>query len=709
MFISFKYLYKIKRINIKRNYQTTKPPNNKNMRYYSSKILTMLLALTGLPLFTACVDSDDVGENYKTFEGQTIKDFLSSDAQYSDFCQALDASGALSLMSSYGKYTCFVPNNDAVATYLAANGFTSLQQLLDSTSAVKEMVYYHIIDGESNGVGTYKTSAFTNSNIETKNMLGRYVYTSISPDGTSWILNNTTTITSPDNVMVNGVVHLVDKVLQGNNDLLATYLSNNPDFRLYAKAIAATGIADRLRPYEDDTYKQPESPISAKAPERRLYGFTALLETDSVLSLHGITTLDEMRTKAEQLYPQGRGLADNNPQSSLAQFVAYHFLNYKLTASQLCPMRDYTVTKTWEDPEWQTVTFRDGKFSLDNYLFPLTDNTVINVQKFVWRDQAEQTPVFNDSRNPYSPQYTNFISECPDAITIIPEKSNQDCLNGEVHALTSLLYYDESVYHKRIRMDFSSFLPELFNNDIFTISSSDNGRYIPLGYCENMKWDDKDGITCAYYVQFGGHSYNLGDVLIVSGRTNFEIEIGPVPSGSYEVRVGYHPRKRNVSVYPYGLVQYYLDGEPCGIPLDQSVIGVESTDIGWNQVYGYMAGYYEQNPIATLGAVGSWCSGRETVDDYFGYQNDKAMHNLGYMHAPDSYTSNELANGDTSQPIHAGTARNDGYSLRRVLKMVTWNKTEKHTLRISALEDAAFDLDFIEFIPKDLIEDEDTH
>ena len=676
------------------------------MRFNIFKLSAVAFFVFVQVLFVSCTDSDDVGENYKTFEGQTIKEFLDDNTDYSKFVKALDAANALSLMSSYGKYTCFVPTNEAVDEYVASHGFSSFEELLDSASAIRDMVYYHIIDGESNNVGTYKTTSFSNSNIETKNMLGRYIYTSITSDGTSWKINNKATITSSDNIVVNGVIHVVDQVLEGNNEILGKYILESSDFRLYAEALEATGLIEKLSLYEDENYKRPtnQTPDGHSAPQRRYYGYTALLETDSVLALNGIHSLSDMRNKAKELYPSNVD-EDTDERSSLYQFVAYHLLPYKLTASQLCVTKAFVPTMTWEKPEWQAEHYRDGKFSLDSYLFPMAENMIINVQKFVWRDQAEQTPVFNDQRNPYDPKYTNFISECPDAVTIIPEKSNQDCLNGEVHALTGLLYYKENVYHKRIRMDFTSFLPELFNNDFISGKTS---YFIPRGYCDNMTWDDKDGITVGYYGEFGTHSYYWGNVMIVNGRCNFEIEIGPVPSGSYEIRVGYHPRVRSVSLYPYGLVQYYIDGEPCGIPLDQSIIGVQSTDIGWNQDYCYGKDGNEETPFTNS----SWWSGRETEDDYYGYTADKAMHNLGYMKAPDSYASEELTSGSGTKilnPIHAGTARNDGYALRRVLKMVTWSKTEKHTLRISNLEDHAFDLDFIEFMPKDLIEDEDTH
>lgn len=652
-------------------------------------MLVCILALS------ACTDSDDVGESYKTFTGQTIKDFLDENRDYSYFETALDSAGALSLMSSYGKYTCFIPSNEAVEKYLAEKGFASFSAFLDSTEAVNDMVYYHIIDGESNGVGTYTTTNFTTGNIETKNMLGRYVYTTVTSDGTTWMINNEATILSANNTMVNGVVHIVDRVVEGNNDVLSNYIQTAPKFTIYSDALMKTGLIDSLSKIEDNDYVQPEVSSSLPAaPARRLYGYTALLEPDSVLKLNGITNVDEMRVYAEQHYPEGKGLDDTDRNSSLNMFVAYHLIPYKMTSTQLCPTRDFTNTQTFENPEWQRENFRDGKFSLDSYLFPMAPNTVLNVQKFVWRNQVDQNPVFNDPRNPYSPQYDNFLAEAPGAITIDIANSNQDCLNGEIHSITGMLYNRDDIYHKRLRMDFTSFFPEMFNNDLL---NRDNN--MPRGYCKNITWDDKDGISTCHYIRYGRHSYHWGDVIMVRGRCNCEVTIGPVPSGSYEVRIGYHVRTND-----YGVVQYYLDGEPCGIPLDQSVTANKSADIGWNQTWFYMNGGIEQEPM------GSWLSGRETSDDYYGYINDKAMHNLGYMKAPDSYASTELASNHTNlNPIHAGTARNDAYAVRRVLKMVTWPTTTTHVLRISNLMDKGFDLDFIEFMPKDMIEEEDTH
>ena len=37
-------------------------------------------------------------------------------------------------------------------------------------------------------------AGFTSGSIDTKNMLGRYLYTSIAPDGTAWMINNSARI-----------------------------------------------------------------------------------------------------------------------------------------------------------------------------------------------------------------------------------------------------------------------------------------------------------------------------------------------------------------------------------------------------------------------------------------------------------------------------------------------------------------------------------
>ena len=110
-----------------------------------------------------------MGENYTTFTGETVSDFLQDNEEYSAFVDALKTANALPLLESYGAYTCFVPNNAAMGTYVKEQGYGSFEHFLDSVEAVKEMVFYHLIDGEANDAGNYETAGFQSGSIDKQN------------------------------------------------------------------------------------------------------------------------------------------------------------------------------------------------------------------------------------------------------------------------------------------------------------------------------------------------------------------------------------------------------------------------------------------------------------------------------------------------------------------------------------------------------------
>lgn len=650
--------------------------------------------------FLGCQDSDDVGVNYTTFTGETIGGFLENNAEYSDFTEALKTVGAFSILESYGSYTCFVPNNAAMEAYVREQGFESFESFLDSVKAVKEMVFYHLIDGESNAVGNYETAGFIVGAIETKNMIGRYLYTSIAPDGTSWMINNSARIVSGDHLKVNGIVHKIDKVLVGNMDMVPDYIGSVGYFDLYGEALRATGLRDSLMLLDDEnfvpgTVKPVDDAFSYRTyfPQSKKFRYTALLETDSVLALNNIFTLDDMRDYARSHYPEGKDYPDKDCRSSLYRFVAYHFLPTMLTSNQIVNTREYTVTQEWMDQDWLRQNYRDGSFWLEQYLVPMADQTIITVQAFQWGSQEKQKPVFNDERNVYDPKYTNMAEEVDDVVALDLVHSNLDCQNGVIHALTNMLVFDEDkigriMRGKRIRIDFTTFTPELRNNDLM------DGKeyYIPQGYCKKFRFEESSSVF-AKYVGANRHSCFLGDYLEMWGMADATITIGPLPAGSYEVRIGYR-----VDAGHRGITQFYLDDEPCGIPIDMRMNGYNPA-IGWEQVYDYA----HNNSMY----ITSWGEGNS--DDPSGAENDKSLHNRGFMRGPDSYASLELLPPGSSGGDVKGSNRNDPFGLRKVLGIFSWPKLSTHEFRLVQMLNGNNNLDYIEFIPTTLIESEDTH
>ena len=86
-------------------------------------ILYLLLLAVAVPQFTSCDDEPD-SENYYSFTGEMMSDYLRNREQYSQFAQIVTRAGLMNQLSAYGHYTCFCPDNDAMQTFLANKGKT---------------------------------------------------------------------------------------------------------------------------------------------------------------------------------------------------------------------------------------------------------------------------------------------------------------------------------------------------------------------------------------------------------------------------------------------------------------------------------------------------------------------------------------------------------------------------------------------------------
>ena len=62
---------------------------------------SLLLTLCGSTLYS-CMDSDDIGDNYRTFEGEMAATFISGQERLSEFEKAMKQTGVYALLESYG-------------------------------------------------------------------------------------------------------------------------------------------------------------------------------------------------------------------------------------------------------------------------------------------------------------------------------------------------------------------------------------------------------------------------------------------------------------------------------------------------------------------------------------------------------------------------------------------------------------------------------
>ena len=129
----------------------------------------MLAPLSTLML-TSCSDEPD-SEYFYTFTGEMMSDWLKSPdrPEYSEFAEIVERAGMMDLLATYGHYTCFAPNNDAVDKFLKGRGLSSVSQLSDAdcdTIARTHLISY-----------MYTTYDMIGHKLPTVNMLNRYLAT----------------------------------------------------------------------------------------------------------------------------------------------------------------------------------------------------------------------------------------------------------------------------------------------------------------------------------------------------------------------------------------------------------------------------------------------------------------------------------------------------------------------------------------------------
>jgi uncharacterized surface protein with fasciclin (FAS1) repeats len=476
--------------------------------------LLALAALTATGSMVSCSDDPDA-ENYYTFTGEMLSDYLNNRPQYSEFKTIVERADLMDLLASYGQYTCFLPSNEAVETFLHEKGLQSVDQLSDADCDT--IARTHLV------ANMYSTYEMTQDRLATANMLGRYLATSQGVDADSNAVVYIEGVAHiiyekemPDGSIIhrndsveNGIVQPIDMVIEKSNSYIADILRDNPRISYFYEALIATDVKEQILLVDDPTYDKfnynNNVPYRYKShirnevawvPDTKKYGFTAFVEPDSVYEAkfqeYGISTangtlraLYDLACKIyDPVYPDDvnkdghkfENLKDSiNP---LKRFVQYHIMTRyvpgtaDLTALIIPEMKEAFGTETkWQNAiDWYQTLLPHTMLKVEQLsTHPREDphtNKVIPGMDIYGPDADKKNGHFINRRYE-APEWT-FRGAYVDPT--VETKPVHDALNGHYFYVDDLVVFSWDVQNRvqnmRIRMDFTTLFPEVMTNDM---------------------------------------------------------------------------------------------------------------------------------------------------------------------------------------------------------------------------------------------------
>lgn len=470
------------------------------------KVILYIGLLLLMLCMTQCNDKlkDDV---LTVYDKQPIGLFLETQEEFSEWVKLLKYTGYYNALNVKDQYTCFVPVNDAVANWLKEKQYASVEEI--PMDIARYLVKYSMICSAEN----YYSSSFGNGKLLDSTASGDYLITKFRTGGINAIyVNDVARIISKDVEVTNGVIHVIDHVLDPILRTVKDVVDNEQNYTIFREALKLTGMDSRL----DQLY----------VDERKSY-YTLLVVSNEIFAADGI---DDVQGLIARL---GAGTGDYTRQDNpLWKYVAYHLVASNAALSDLADFPENTTTKN-------VVTLAP------NELFSVSD---IKGELFLNRDsEGKQFVRFREGHTDIQAR-NGFLHEVdqlmpvysPEPATVLFEFSDY----AEIRALP--IY---RVWGSASQIDRYFFTPETAPKEIRWKTIPDRGEtdwtvwYEVRGNWTSLRYHDGVGV-------------NLGRVGWI------EFDLPQIVKGKYKVSLA-----RNVYVNR-GTYQPILDGVRLGGPVN---------------------------------------------------------------------------------------------------------------------------------------------
>lgn len=181
-------------------------------------------------LLISCSNDDDNGTEMMT--EPNIVELAGSNGNLTTLVQALGRAQLVTTLEDAGPFTVFAPTNAAFDSFLAANGFASLEDV--PTDVLTQVLLNHVVSGEnfSTDLSTGYISSLSTAGPSDRNLS---LYINV---GSEVAINNAT-VSIPNVDASNGVVHVVDEVI--GLPTIVDHAVNNPELSELVGALTANG------------------------------------------------------------------------------------------------------------------------------------------------------------------------------------------------------------------------------------------------------------------------------------------------------------------------------------------------------------------------------------------------------------------------------------------------------------------------------------
>ncbi len=232
----------------------------------------------------SCND-DDINEPPRPSEN--VIDLVTAETSLSTLLIALERANLRTTLEGNGPFTILAPTNAAFTSFLANNGFNSLEEVPIGT--LTQLLKNHVISSELESSDLASATAGYSTTLAEGPVAGTNlsIYFNTSAGVT---FNGTSNVSRPDLRASNGVIHIVEAIVPLPS--VVTFVTTDPNFSSLASALTSDGQPDFVTTLSTAN-GTPPAPFTIFAPVNE--AFAALTSNPSgtfltsILEHHVIT------------------------------------------------------------------------------------------------------------------------------------------------------------------------------------------------------------------------------------------------------------------------------------------------------------------------------------------------------------------------------------------------------------------------------------